>query len=263
MTKRDRGSKTMASSGCHTSRIIETVQPFPERGVLADNSNLPLAFLANRIRKVRGSSYSYVVSTVSLNPNNVCFEQRGSAPNFQGDVLTLCTCKHQMRSRLSADQWQDDVWLVGFTSRTIYAGKHWLFYLAKVESAHDSHSDLWGRMDASTRNAKAAHVQFLGDIYKPKSPRPTDDARFSPSRYVSPTFHAHRWRDEDGWHNDWHNDINYYLASRSRHPPLLVADPKWTFLWDEPTIFFAEDHCRDYFKWSSLHELVAGLREAR
>ena len=257
------GREAIASSGCHTTRARQTVQPFPETGLLANNSNLPLAILADRIRKVRGRAFSYVVSTVKLKRDTLGFEQHGSAPNFQGDVLTLCTCKHQMRSRLSADQWQDDVWIAGFTSRTIHAGKHWLVYLAKVKSAHDSHSDLWSRMDASTRSAKAAHIHFLGDIFKPKTPLPTGDARFSPRRYVSPTFHAHRRRDEDGWHNNWHNDINYHLASKSRHPPLLVADPKRTFLWEEPMICFAQDHCRDYFKWSSLHELVAMLREAR
>jgi hypothetical protein len=142
MKQHDRSSKTIASSGCHNTQAIQTVQPFPETGLLADNSNLPLAILAERIRKFRGRAYSYVVRTVNLKPNTLGFEQHGSAPNFQSDVLTLCTCKHQMRSRLSGDQWQDDVWIVGFTSRTIYAGKHWLFYLAKVKSAHDSHTDL-------------------------------------------------------------------------------------------------------------------------
>ena len=55
MTQQDRRSKTTASSGCHTPWVIQTVQPFPESGLLADNSNLPLAILADRIRKVRGS----------------------------------------------------------------------------------------------------------------------------------------------------------------------------------------------------------------
>ena len=260
MKQHDRSLKTRASSGCHGKQAIQTVQPFPETGLLANNSNQPLAILADRIRKVRGRAYSYIVSTVNLKPNTLGFEQHGSAPNFQGDVLTLCTCKHQMRSRLSADQWQDDVWLTGFTSRTIYAGKHWLFYLAKVDSAYDSHSDLWRSMVASTRNAKSAHVHFLGDIYKPKTPHPTENARFSPSRYVEPSVHVHRQMRSD---RGWHNDINYDLAAKSRHPPLLVADPKQTFMWDEPMIYFGEDHCRDYFKWSSLQELVARLREAR
>ena len=110
--------------------------------------------------------------------------------------------------------------------------------------------------------AKAAHVHFLGDIFEPKRPLPTADARFSPLRYVSPHLHAHRWRDEEGWHDDWHNDINYHLAHKYGHPPLLVADPGQTFIWDEPMIHFAEDHCRNYLKWSSLQELLALLRGA-
>ena len=61
----------------------------------------------------------------------------------------------------------------------------------------------------------------------------------------------------------WHKDINYRKAPKTRQPPLLVFDPQRTFLWEEPTIFFSEDHCRDYFKWSSLQKLVAQLREAR
>ena len=120
MKRQDRSSNTRASSGCHTVRAIQTVQPFPETGLLAHNSNLRLVNLANRIRTVRGRAYSYVVRTVKLNQNTLSFEQHGSAPNFQGDVLTLCTCKHQMRSRLSAEEWQDDVWIAGFTSRTIH-----------------------------------------------------------------------------------------------------------------------------------------------
>ena len=215
MKRHDRSSKTRASFGCHTKRPIQTVQPFPVTGLLADNSNLPLALLADRIRKDRGRAYTYILSTVTLNRNTLDFEQHGSAPNFQGDVLTLCTCKHQMRSRLSADQWQDDVWIAGFTSRSIHAGTHWLFYLAKVESAHECHSDLWRRMAASTRNAKAAHIYYLGDMFKPKTPEPTANARFSPSRYVIPSIHDHR-RDRSD--TSWQNDINYDIASKPRQP---------------------------------------------
>jgi hypothetical protein len=189
------------------------------------------------------------------------FEQHGSAPNFQGDVLTLCTCKHHMRASRAAEDWRG-IWLAGFTSRTILDGKHCLFYLGKIESAHESHADLWTSMEAISRRAKAAHTHYLGDLFKPKTPTPSADARFSPLRYVSPHLHAHRWRDEDGWHNGWHNDISYHLADQYGHPPLLVADPRLTFIWNEPMIYFAEDHCRNYLKWSSLRELLAQLRGA-
>jgi len=258
----DRCSTRKANAGCHTIQDIETVQPFPSGGHLGKNFGLPLPLLASQIGQVEDRAYSYVVRSVKLDHEATTFEQRGSAPNFQGDVLTLCTCKHQMRASQAVEDWRG-VWLAGVTSRTIHEGKHWLFYLAKIESAYESHCDLWAGVKAISRNAKSAHVHFLGDVFKPKPPIPTADSRFSPNRYVSPQLHAHRWHDEDGWHNGWHNDINYRLAHKYGHPPLLVADPRRTFIWDEPMIHFAEDHCRNYLKWNSLQELMAMLRGAR
>ena len=259
MNKLGRCCERKASTGCYTSQAIQDVQPFPEHGLLPDNLNLPFAVLAPRIRGVRGRAYSYVVRSVKLDRSTTRFEQYGSAPNFQGDVLTLCTCKHQMRSSHSADEWQDNVWIAGFTSRTIYDGGHWLFYLAKIESAHESHSDLWNGMDVGSREAKVAHVHFLVDIYQPKKPGLSSSARYSPSQYYTPSFHVHRQNRGD---NGWHNDINYRHADRYRHPPLLVADPHMTFLWEEPMISLNQDHCRNYFKWPSLKHMIDQLKEA-
>jgi hypothetical protein len=261
MNDHGRSSTRQANAGCRSTQEIQTVQPFPKCGLLSKNMDLPLAHLSSRISQNKERAYSYVVQTVKMDHETITFEQHGSAPNFQGDCLTLCTCKHQMRATRAAESWQG-VWLVGVTSRTIHDGKHWLFYLAKIESAHDSHADLWNGLKAASRNAKAAHVHFLGDVFKPKSPLLTGDERFSPLRYVSPRRHAHRWHDEDGWHNDWHNDIDYYLAHKYRHPPLLVADPRQTFIWTEPMIYFAQDHPRNYLKWSALHDVLAMFRSA-
>ncbi len=247
---------------CHSVQDIQTVQPFPSGGHLSRNLGLPLPILTARLSQRNDAVYSYVVRTVKWNHGTAMFEQHGSAPNFQGGVLTLCTCKHQMRASRAAEDWPG-VWLAGFTSRTILDGKHWLFYLGRIESAYESHADLWSGMGAGSRRAKAAHAHYLGDLFRPKVPLPTADARFSPQRYFSPRLHAHRWRDDDGWHNGWHNDIHYYLAGQYGHPPLLVAEPRRTFIWNEPMIYFAEDHCRNYLKWPSLQELLALLREAR
>jgi len=262
MKTHDRCSRRKPGAGCLPAADIQTVQPFPSDGRLGCNLGLPLPLLTARLGQLNDRAYSYVVRTVKWDHDKATFKQQGSAPNFQGDVLTLCTCKHQMRASQAVEDWQG-VWLVGFTSRTIYDGKHWLFYLARIETAHESHADLWTSMMPASRRAKAAHVNYLGDLFKPKTPLPTADARFSPFRYFSPHQHAHRWRDEDGWHNDWHNDINYYLADKFGHPPLLVADPRRTFIWNEPMIYFAQDHCRNYLKWSSLQELMALLRGVR
>jgi hypothetical protein len=262
MKARDRCSSRKTDTGCRSAQDIQTVQPFPSGGHLRNNLGLPLPPLIARLGQLKHRAYSYVVRTVNWNHETETFEQNGSAPNFQGDLLTLCTCKHQMRASRAAEGWPG-VWLAGFTSRTILNGKHWLFCLAKIESAHKSHADLWRSMKASSRRAKAAHTHYLGDLFKPKTPTPTGDARFSPNRYISPRLHAHRWRDEDGWHNDWHNDIQYYLADQYGHPPLLVADPRLTFIGNEPMIYFAEDHCRNYLKWPSLRDLLALLRRVR
>jgi hypothetical protein len=251
--------RTENQSGCRVVKEVQTVQPFPSSGSLSDNLGLPLHFLKGKIGKERGRVYSYVLSTVGIDQDTTVFEQHGSAPNFQGGVLTLCTCKHQMRATQTRDDWEG-VWVAGFTSRTIHDGRHWLFYLAKIESAHESHADLWRAMTARTRNAKAADNHFLGDIFRPKSPHPTGAARYSPSRYVTPTAHAHRQHRGD---KGWRNDINYRHAHKYGHPALLAADPHKTFIWDEPMIYFAGGHCRNYFQWQLLSELLAHLREAK
>jgi hypothetical protein len=259
ITARDRCSTRKAETGCQPAQDFESVQRFPSGGRLATNLGLPLPILRDRIGHLKARAYSYVVRSVKWHHETEIFEQQGSGPNFQGDVLTLCTCKHRMRASRAAEDWSG-VWVAGMTSRTIHHGKHWLFCLAQIELACESHADLWAKMSAGSRNAKAAHLHFLGDIFKPKTPVPTADARFSPLRYIAPHLHSHRWRDEDGWHNAWHNDINYHLAYKYGHPPLLVADPRRTFIWNEPMVYFVHDHCRNYLTWSSLQELLAHLR---
>lgn len=186
------------------------------------------------------------------------FEQHGSAPNFQGDRLTLCTCKHQMRTRKSFVAWKG-TWVAGFTGLQAYEKKNWLFFLAKIEQGYESHTDLWGKLSQISRDAKAAHLNFLGDVFMPNEPFPADDARFSPSRYKMPKIghHTHRKAsDPDGWQTD----INYTHSISKRWPVLLAGDPQLTFMWDEPTIYLPGKHCRDYAKYKSLGELLRKLK---
>jgi hypothetical protein len=112
MNKSDRcvTGKQQSVSACHTVKDIETVQPFPSSGILAENLGLPLPILKSQIGKIQDRAYSYIVRTVKLDHEGPTFEQHGSAPNFQGGVLTLCTCKHQMRATQSTEDWQG-VWV--------------------------------------------------------------------------------------------------------------------------------------------------------
>lgn len=252
-------SRPNKSTGCYPSNGVERIQPFPQDGTLAGNLNLSLKRVASRIRKSQGRVFTYVLSTVRLNRLSSSFEQIGSAPNFQGDRLTLCTCKHRMRATMDVEDWQSNVWVAGFTSRTIRLGVHWLFYLAKVESAYESHADLWNSLDQNAQFAKAAHVHYLGDNYVPKSTSLDRADRYSPSRYYLPSFHAHRKSRAD---NSWRNDINYIHADRfKRQPALLLFEPQLTFLWTEPKLHLQHEHVRDYRKWDSLQDVVAALNE--
>lgn len=148
-------------------------------------------------------------------------------------------------------------WIAGFTGRTIHEGRHWLFYLAKIQSVHEAPSDLWKFLSPSARSEKSARRHFLGDLFEPKTKSLRANARFTPGNYHTPPHHAHRQHRGD---KEWHNDIRYHLAAKYGHPPLLVADPHDTYLFEQPMVYLAQDHCRNYLKWSSLRELLALLR---
>jgi hypothetical protein len=241
---------------------IETPQAIPTNGSLAENMNLSYGELAEQVSEKEGAAYSYVVKSVRMDDEGQQFEQHGSAPNFQGGRLTLCTCKHQMRTSLECKAWQG-TWVAGFTSRCLDVvdvpkGRHWLFYLTRVNRAYPSHAELWESLPAAAREAKSASAHFLGDLFAPRG-RVAGDGRFDPSRYYTPSRHSHRHNSCD---NGWHNDIDYWCADLYGRPSLLVGDPHRTFIWNEPIIWFDDDHCRNFKKWDSIRRLLLHLKEA-
>jgi len=58
--------------------------------------NLSLKELIQKLREEKGEVYAYVLTTIKY--KNGEFIQTGSAPNFQGGLITLCTCKRFMRT---------------------------------------------------------------------------------------------------------------------------------------------------------------------
>ena len=252
------GPTRTPEQACASKGELQTIQPFPSTGHLAGNKGVTLTALRCYMVKVDSKAYSYVVSSVKLNKQTKGFEQHGSAPNFQGDLLTLCTCKHQMRARRKIGDWKD-VWVAGLTSRTLHQGKHWLFYLAKIKSAYESHADLWRSLESEIRNAKEANRHYLGDLFRPKLTQLQGNDRYSPSRYVIPATHTHRRQPDDIC---WHNDIKCHHATKYGYSSLLVADPELTFIWDRPTVYAREKHCRNYHTWSSFADLDSKLELA-
>ena len=192
----------------------------PRRGILAQNLNLEADKLRSRLEPYLDEKlYYYVVDTVEYEDGRMY--QTGSGPNFQGGLVTLCSCKHKMRTYSAM---APGVWVAGFTNVAVL-GRNRLFYLMKVGETFSSHSEYWNSptIPEEAKTAKAADAERLGDIYRPRG---DTEPPYSPYSYFEPCKnHVHC---EPG---DWKKDVNYPVQS-GRRPTLLVGDPQFSFIWD-------------------------------
>jgi len=238
--------------GAATNEGNDTYQRFPDSSPLISNLNMDPIDLIRRIRMIGGRVYCYVLTSVKYVDGR--FVQTGSGPNFQGGLITLCTCKRLMRTGKVLGAWSG-TWIAGITGvQTGHAGNGHLFYLMRVERAFESHLDLWSWLSAhlpKTAEAKAADKHRLGDIYRPKTPRSDP---FAPATYVTPC------PDHDHAETEWYKDI-YYEGYGHRTPALLVGDPRNSFLWSEPRMPVPIRLGRGY-KIIDLDELLPHLDEA-
>jgi hypothetical protein len=203
----------------------------------------------------------YVVRTVKLNGGT--FKQTGSAPNFDGGIGTLCTCKHQMRSRYSVAEWTSGVWVLGFTSKGLCEpGQQTFYYLMRVRLAFESQSELVAALTAGNRldviAAKSSRTNEIGDLFLPKVPELRGESRFNPQNYHSPLLgHVHSQQSDPLY---WHEDIRYMDRKRTA-PALLLGDPEFTFVWTAPRVQRRNPaNIRDYRNWT-LSYLVDQIGE--
>lgn len=218
----------MKSGTMATPRGIIDHQAFPREGPLAYNANLELTELRARLAADGGTLYCYVIDTIEEQGGR--FVQTGSGPNFQGGLVTLCTCKHNMRTFKSPPEWRGK-WIAGFTGVGPGQGHNRLFFLMAVAHAFESHHQLWfsDAIPAETKRAKAAHLDRFGDVYKPRT---MAGDPFNPRDYVPPCRdHVHCESSH------WHEDIYYVGRITRREAALLVGDPGRSFLWDLCTIW--------------------------
>ena len=198
----------------------------PKTGRLARNLNIKPDSLIERLIPFRGSTvYYYVVNTVEYYEGRLY--QTGSGPNFQGDLLTLCSCKHRMRTSLEPEDWEG-VWIAGYTGSTDL-GSNRIFCLMRVSQAFQSHREFWfsDSIPDKTKTAKAAHLDKFGDVYQPKR---TSGRPYSYWHYFDPCKNHVHCEPEY-----WREDIDYKGYS-GRRPALLVGDAEYSFLWDRPVI---------------------------
>lgn len=225
-------------------------QAFSQEGPLARNANLQLNELHARLVADRGTVYCYVIATIE--EQNGRLVQTGSGPNFQGELVTLCTCKHRMRTSMSPDEWVGK-WIAGFTGVGPGRGRNYLFFLMRVGQAFESHRELWcaDTIPRETKQAKAADANVLGDLYRPRS---ATGNPFDPRDYVPPCPEHVHCKD-----SHWHDDIDY-VGFSDRVAALLVGDPERSFLWNRRMTCFASRVPRGPKK-VELTDLVSQLRE--
>lgn len=211
---------------CHKTKRSDC-QDFPNNGRLAKNSNLSLSDLKKQVaKKPLEMVYCYVVKTIKT--NNSVLEQKGCGPNWQGGLITLCTCKHLMRTYFDPADWKDK-WIAGFTSKgNGVNGRNALVYLMQVKNAFESHYDLWNALPPKTRESKAADRNIYGDVFRPKDNLSISD-KHDYTKYCKPESHVHLNKE-----NSWQKDIRYYY--NNRYAALLVGNPKMSFLWNRPCI---------------------------
>jgi len=193
--------------------------------------------------------YVYIVDSVKPHGNSLTgytFQQRGSGPNFQGGQITLCTCKHQMRScKHDISAWKNNVWIAGFTGRAEkgFDGKNWLFYLMKVGKSFSTHKELAEYftkcLSPQVLEAKRADKNYLGDLFVPrgKSEGASPNSWLEPSNYIAPKVgkHSHCMPGNPS-HWEWDICSEYW----GRNPALLLGEADKSFLWLDPTIWYSE-----------------------
>ena len=162
-------------------------QAMPRKGKLAQNLNLSREALPEKIAPFQHDTvYSYIVDTVEYEEGRL--RQCGSGPNFQGDLITLCSCKHWMRTARDTESWRG-VWVAGFTRKRL---GNKLFYLMRVSEAFESQSKLWfsDLIPEETKDAKATDLSRFGDVYRPKV---GSNDPYSYQSYLPPCkSHVHR-----------------------------------------------------------------------
>jgi len=205
-----------------------------------------------------GPVYQYILSTVENVNGKFC--QTGSAPNFQGGIITLCTCKHWMRTFRSPERWKN-CWIAGHTNVKAGDGQQHLFYLMKIQDAYENFLDLWNaefwKESHYDRKAKNTANNPFGDVYEPKKGvnRNKREAHNPNSYKISCKEHVHY---ESGKSTLWKEDIK---IKYKRESALLIGDSGKSYLWNIPKICVPQ-YGRGCKKWKNIDAYLEHLERS-
>jgi hypothetical protein len=205
--------------------------------------------------------YAYIVTTIKTT-TDYRLVQEGSAPNFHGRRITLCTCKHKDRatfhlSRDGNDPWRN-VWVAGLTSKLENPSRS-LAYLMLVERSFANHLELWRALPNNCRSAKAASKSQLGDLFEP-TVRAAKDPH-DPANYKCPIRgHVH---SSAKYPNTWHHDVRRW-GRRAKPHRLLLGEAAQSYRWSEVKIILkvnAMGRSAHHRLFESLNAFIANLQE--
>lgn len=219
--------KTNNRLGCGTKGAAQKfvsgeVYAAPPVGVLRTvirENDVVLAYVVRTCKPKQGSSNASVV-----------LEHTGSGPNIAGGRITLCTCKHMMRTSpvFCDDDLKSNIWIAGFSSSN-FDGKNWLYYLMKVDRKFDSQREIYEYLQSTpdVLKQKLATKNDRGDIFEPRS---SLSKHFDPDAYKKPCVnHSHIEGDE------WKRDID--CQYHGRRPKMLLGDEANSFCYPSGKIF--------------------------
>jgi hypothetical protein len=219
--------KSSKQSGCGTKGASQQIAS-------AEVYATPSAEILRSVIHKNDIVLAYVVRTCKPKHDgsgaSVVLEHTGSGPNMAGGRITLCTCKHTMRTSpvFWDDELRSNIWIAGFSSSS-FDGKNWLYYLMKVGQKFDSQREIYEYLKASpdVLAKKLATKNERGDIFEPtnfcRNPLDPDD-------YKNPhANHSHIAGDK------WKRDIN--CQYHGRHPKMLLGDEFNSYCYPNGIIF--------------------------
>jgi len=160
------------------------------------------------------------------------FKQTRSSPNWQGGIATMTTCKQQMRSWRSPEDWIG-LWNVCYCPS--HCSHNAMFFAGRVVRTFESNYDYGVALKDESPdiyNYKLADMDPRGDLYTPKR-KLVGEERYDPDNFNEPRNHTRSIETYKDGTPKWWKDIRYKL--HGRRPTVLVYEP--AFLFSRPMVW--------------------------
>ncbi|HCA42569.1 MAG TPA: hypothetical protein DEP28_04870 [Bacteroidetes bacterium] len=178
----------------------------------------------------------YIINTVDF--INGEFVQTASAPNLEGELITLCTCKHNIRTSIAKGK---TIFIAGITSKDLKNknADNYLFYLIKVGKITETQYEFGQYLKKcypETFKIKSSVNNPLGDLFEFNKNfiDSNDDNKFNdPKNYIEPcSNHSHASLSKKGYPL-WHKDIMKYKNNTHK---LIIGEIEYSYVWSKQKI---------------------------